>query len=147
MLGFLALLALASAQEAWDASLVLHSQEVADLYDARCLDGSRGGFYFRPASSPSAATKWKLHFMGGGWCSGDRDCLSRSKSLLGSSTFWTPTLSKLWPPEFAGFYGLMGANSTAVNPFGGAEAELRRGAHPCPRRPLSRRPLPPCRRF
>jgi hypothetical protein len=118
-----ALLALAAAaavaaQESWDATLVLHSDATAAQFNARCLDGSKGGFYFRPASSPSAATKWKFHFMGGGWCDTPASCFYRSKSLLGSSSFWPPTLSKLWPPEFAGFYGLMSANDTSVNPFG-----------------------------
>jgi hypothetical protein len=84
---------------------------------AVCHDeGSRGGYYFRPASSPSAKTKWKFHFMGGGWCNDEASCVYRSKSLLGSSKPWTQQLSKLWAPEFAGFYGLMDANTT--NPFG-----------------------------
>ena len=33
---------------------------------AKCLDGSPGGYYYRKASNPAAATKWKFHFMGGG---------------------------------------------------------------------------------
>lgn len=79
-------------------------------------EGSRGGYYFRPASSPSAKTKWKFHFMGGGWCKDEAGCVSRSKILLGSSKLWTAQLSQLWAPEYAGFYGLMDANAT--NPFG-----------------------------
>jgi hypothetical protein len=54
--------------------------------------------------------------MGGGWCNDEASCLSRSKILLGSSKPWTPQLSKLWAPMYAGFYGLMDANET--NPFG-----------------------------
>lgn len=115
----LTLLAHAEGQVApWDASLVLHSDATRDKFNALCLDGSNGGFYFRPASSPSAATKWKFHFQGGGWCANELSCYQRSQSLLGSSKYWTPTLSKLWEPELAGFYGLMGANDTSVNPFG-----------------------------
>ena len=117
LLALTALVALADAQ-AWDATLVLHSNATRDLFSARCLDGTNGGFYYRPASSPSAATKWKIHFMGGGWCASPTECYARSNSLLGSSSFWTPQLSKLWPSEYAGFYGLMGANETSVNPFG-----------------------------
>ena len=49
-------------------------------------------------------------------CNDEASCVWRSKILLGSSTQWTPQLSKLWAPEFAGFYGLMDANAT--NPFG-----------------------------
>lgn len=86
------------------------------MSDVRHDEGSRGGYYFRPASSASAKTKWKFHFMGGGWCNDEASCVSRSKMLLGSSKPWTQQLSKLWAPEFAGFYGLMDANAT--NPFG-----------------------------
>jgi hypothetical protein len=32
---------------------------------AKCLDGSPGGYYYRKASTPAGATKWKFHFMGG----------------------------------------------------------------------------------
>ena len=110
---------LAAGQTApWDATLHLHDPATAAQFNAKCLDGSRGGFYFRGASSPSAATKWKFHFQGGGWCFKDNDCVGRSKTLLGSSSFWTPTLSALWAPEGAGFYGLMAANDTSLNPFG-----------------------------
>jgi hypothetical protein len=54
----------ALAQESWDATLFLHSDATAARLNAYCLDGSKGGFYFRPASSPTAATKWKFHFQG-----------------------------------------------------------------------------------
>jgi hypothetical protein len=108
----------AAAIESWDAALYLHSDATAARLNAYCLDGSKGGFYFRPASSPATATKWKFHFQGGGWCDSPASCYERSQSLLGSSSYWTPTLSQLWKPEGAGFYGLMGANDTSVNPFG-----------------------------
>ena len=112
------LFAAVSAQAGpWDAALVLHSNETASSLAAYCLDGSKGGFYYRAATSPSAKTKWKIHFMGGGWCNSERDCLSRSNSLLGSSQYWTPWLSNLWGNS-AGFYGLMSLNATSVNPFG-----------------------------
>lgn len=104
---------------AWDATLSLHAPATIAKFNARCLDGSPGGYYFRPAANPSAATKWKFHFMGGGWCQSAENCLERSKSLLGSSTYWTPSLSALWGNN-AGFYGLMAANnaSNEYNPFG-----------------------------
>ncbi len=48
----------------WDAVLHKHSNATRDAFNARCLDGTNGAFYFRAASSPEAATKWKLHFQG-----------------------------------------------------------------------------------
>jgi len=101
----------------WDAKLYLHSDATAAQFNARCLDGSKGGFYFRPASSAAAQTKWKLHFCGGGWETSPGGLLSRSKSQLGSSSFFTPWLSSFLSPN-AGFYGLMSANDTDVNIVG-----------------------------
>jgi len=57
---------------------------------AQCLDGSPGGFYFSPGSG-SGANNWLIHTQGGGWCVNDNDCLGRSKTALGSSTFWSST--------------------------------------------------------
>ncbi len=34
--------------------------------EARCMDGSRFGYYFRPASSASSAKKWVIELQGGG---------------------------------------------------------------------------------
>ena len=65
---FLFLLAGAAAPaEPWDAVLHLHSNATRDAYNARCLDGSNGAYYFRPARSAAAATKWKIHFQGVRW--------------------------------------------------------------------------------
>lgn len=118
MLLLLSLLSAAAAQESWDALLHLHSDATAARLNAYCLDGTKGGYYFRPASSAAAKNKYKIHFMGGGWCSSPVSCYQRSLSLLGSSSYWTPTLSTLWQPEGAGFYGLMSQNDTSINPFG-----------------------------
>ena len=107
----------ATAQASWDAALHLHDPATAAQFNAYCLDGSRVCYYYRGASSSAASTKWKFHFMGGGWCFDGSSCVGRSKTLLGSSSYWTPTLSALWSAN-AGFYGLMSANDTAVNPFG-----------------------------
>ena len=59
-----ALAALAAPPAPWDAVLHLHSNATRDALNARCLDGSNGGFWFRPAQTPGAATKWKIHFQG-----------------------------------------------------------------------------------
>ena len=58
---------------------------------AVCLDGSPGGFYWRPATDPAHANDWLFHFKGAGWCYDEADCLSRSKMGFGSSKFWTNT--------------------------------------------------------
>lgn len=60
---FAALLSLAAATAgaaSWDADLVLHTPDTVAKFNARCLDGSPGGFYYRAASSKPAATKWKV---------------------------------------------------------------------------------------
>ena len=106
----------------WDADLHLHGTDTIERFNARCLDGSPGGFYYRAASNPSANTKWKFHFMGGGWCYDAGSCLQRSEGLLGSSKTWTPKLSNLWGNN-AAFYGLMSASVNQTggdvgNPFG-----------------------------
>lgn len=105
-------------QASWDATLHLHDAGTAANLNAYCLDGSRGGFYYRPASSAESATKWKFHFQGGGWSASVSSSYYRAQSILGSSATWTPTLSRFWLPEGAGFYGLMAANDTSINYFG-----------------------------
>jgi len=108
---FCAAAALAAAAQqplaAWDAALHLHDEATSARFQARCLDGSRAGFYYRPGNP----AKWKFHFQGGGWCVSPSDCRGRSRSLLGSSASWPPALSSLWGNN-AGFYGLMDSNST-----------------------------------
>jgi len=95
--------------------LHLHDTATAELYNAYCLDGTKGGFYYRAASSSAAITKWKFHFSGGGWAFTEQSLLSRSTTLLGSSSTWSQYLSQLWAPEYAGFYGLMGVNDTTTS--------------------------------
>jgi hypothetical protein len=105
---------LAAAQGGpWDARLFLHSDATATALNAACLDGSKGGFYYRPAFSPAARNKWKLHFMGGGWAFTPEELLSRSRGLTGSSRTWQP-----WLGTFFGFFGLDSLNDTSVNIVG-----------------------------
>lgn len=54
--------------------------------NARCLDNSVAGYYFKEASSPINATKWHITLEGGGECVTQRSCTARSKTELGSST-------------------------------------------------------------
>ena len=102
----------------WDAVLHLHSNATRDALNARCLDGSNGGFWFRPAKSAAAATKWKVHFQGGAWCTTPVACADRAKWFLGGSKWFPPLLSTFWHPEYAGFSGLMGLNDTTVSVTG-----------------------------
>jgi hypothetical protein len=115
---FLALPVVSQSAGPWDASLIFHSESLASELNAYCLDGSRGGMYVRRATSDAGRTKFKIHFQGGGWATTPASLLSRSQSILGSSSTWTPYLSSFWPPEYAGFSGLMGLNDTSVSPFG-----------------------------
>jgi hypothetical protein len=59
----------------------------ADQSDAKCLDGSPGAYYFRPGDG-SGKNKWFIHHEGGGWCTNLDECVNRSKTSLGSSTFY-----------------------------------------------------------
>lgn len=69
--------------------------------DARCLDGSMAGYYFRKGS----VNKYLVFFQGGGWCYDSncgnpsvagtiQDCKFRSRERLGSSRKWPS--SSLW---------------------------------------------------
>ena len=57
-----------------------------------CLDGSPPGYYIREGTG-SGADKWILHQEGGGWCFTTEDCYNRSKTDLGSSKGWPPSVS------------------------------------------------------
>ena len=59
---------------------------------ARCLDGSSAGYYYRAAAAANS-TLWVVYMEGGGACYSYADCLARSKTDLGSSARWSPTLS------------------------------------------------------
>jgi O-palmitoleoyl-L-serine hydrolase len=82
-----ALLALSSLAAATNvvppnnATLVL-LEDAAKSLGAVCLDGSPAAYYIRKEAE---TTKFYVHQEGGGWCSSDEDCLSRSHGSLGSS--------------------------------------------------------------
>lgn len=56
---------------------------------AVCLDGSTPAYEFEQGSG-SGQNNWIVHLQGGGWCGNDADCLSRSTTALGSSTYMSP---------------------------------------------------------
>ncbi|CAI5520677.1 unnamed protein product [Closterium sp. Naga37s-1] len=53
-------------------------------YNAKCLDGSPPGYYFRPGFR-NGASSWHIHLPPGGWCSSLSACANRSTTFLGSS--------------------------------------------------------------
>jgi hypothetical protein len=52
---------------------------------AQCLDGGPGAVYVRPPLTPAGATRFKIFFQGGGWCTSHEDCYARSRTDLGST--------------------------------------------------------------
>jgi len=62
----------------------INLNETADDNGAVCLDGSTGIYYFK-AGSKTNSTKWIIHFMAGGICMTDEECLWRTTTYMGSS--------------------------------------------------------------
>jgi hypothetical protein len=62
--------------------------ELAEYPYARCLDGSRAGYYVRTATSAATADSWLFLLNGGGFCATREDCTARSTTDLGSSASW-----------------------------------------------------------
>jgi hypothetical protein len=55
--------------------------------EARCLDGSFPGVFYRPASTDSPnQDKWHIHFEGGGWSFSSESLVQRSGTIHGSSS-------------------------------------------------------------
>jgi len=86
-------------------------QMLAPESGALCLDGTPGGFYFRPGDGDGSSS-WLVHFEGGGWCISDEDCLARSKTDIGSSKNWP---SRGLPSMDGGAHGILSNNPT-INP-------------------------------
>ena len=79
---------------------------------ALCLDGSAGGFYFRPGQGAASST-WVIELEGGGWCTSLSDCQSRAATDIGSSKSWPATGC---PGMDGGSNGMLSSNC-AVNPL------------------------------
>eukprot|EP00656_Telonema_subtile_P039862 TRINITY_DN44948_c0_g1_i2.p1 TRINITY_DN44948_c0_g1~~TRINITY_DN44948_c0_g1_i2.p1 ORF type:complete len:387 (+),score=77.55 TRINITY_DN44948_c0_g1_i2:178-1338(+) len=73
-----------------DLTRVLLSESVAASTGARCLDGTPAGYYIHQPSEPSSSFVFFLE--GGGLCLTPFDCLKRSRTSLGSSKDWAPTM-------------------------------------------------------
>lgn len=89
-----------SARPVWNAA-ALRLFQMKSYPDARCLDGSMAGYYFRRGT----ANKYLIFLEGGGWCYDSNcvaptrmgtllDCRRRAKSNLGSSSFWPQLYDK-----------------------------------------------------
>jgi len=61
---------------------------------ATCLDGSPARYYVRPGQG-AGANKFYLHQQGGGFCTNLEDCVSRSRTNLGSTS---PNVPDAWGP-------------------------------------------------
>jgi hypothetical protein len=87
--------------------------EAAAKAGAVCLDGSPGGYYWRPGTGADA-NKFLLVFNGGGWCvggtteAGKQACADRATGKLGSSKSWSPSLHE-------DVHGMTNTNCT-INP-------------------------------
>jgi len=88
----------------------LFSEEVADDYGAKCLDGTAAGYYLRDVAG---SKDWVFFLQGGGLCIDIVDCLARAKSHLGSS--------KNWSAAYDDQSNVLNSNS-AENPFAGFNA-------------------------
>ena len=98
--------------------LTLLPQDAGVLSPAT-LDGSPYGIYYKPSQS-GTSTKWTVSIEGGGWCYDEASCLSRSKTALGTSKAWPPTMPFSLDPAGTHFrpweMGCMNAlNSTTLD--------------------------------
>lgn len=85
------------------------SGNITKLYEAAargavCLDGTPAAFYYAPGDPE----RFYVHQEGGGWCYQNDDCLSRSKTRLGSSSSYAPSM---------GFNGGYFSNDPSINPL------------------------------
>jgi len=69
--------------------------------DARCMDGSPGGFYHRPAAALATATKWVISLPAGGSCDSERSCGWSKGGPLSSSNFFPSAVTRMDGPASA----------------------------------------------
>lgn len=82
----------------------------SEYANARCLDGSPYGYYIDRSITNSS--KWIFFLQGGGLCVEPVDCISRSKTSLGSSLHW----SDVWNVGSDGGGDILSSNPS-VNPY------------------------------
>ena len=67
--------------------------DATEYPNSKCLDGTPYGLYFRPSPTTASAmdkSRWMIVLNGGGLCTHESDCTSRSKTDLGSSNAFAP---------------------------------------------------------
>jgi len=69
-----------------------HLRLLQDQTQARCMDGSPSGYWFRNGSG-NDRDKFLLVFIGAGWCRNAAECLARAAGGAGSSKSWYPTVT------------------------------------------------------
>ncbi|CAI5528522.1 unnamed protein product, partial [Closterium sp. Naga37s-1] len=73
---------------------------------------SAARYYFR-AGTGGGKRMWNINLPGGGWCRTAAECVARSNTFLGSSTFYPQVPTRIPPfPRFAGFL----SSNSSVNP-------------------------------
>ena len=83
----LAVLLASSALSTHPANATQPLQLLTDYPQARCMDGTPGGFYFHGSRLGAAQTKWVLTLQGGGECVSAK-CTAKAASALGSSRYF-----------------------------------------------------------
>ena len=92
--------AMISATDASDGSFMIPPPSISryppmnlvkltEYVGAQCLDGTPGAYYLRTVPG---STDWMFYFEGGGWCYSETDCLMRSRTNLGTSKAYPPTM-------------------------------------------------------
>eukprot|EP01040_Poterioochromonas_malhamensis_P023879 gene23879-29402_t len=111
-------LAICNARDVWK----LHKLNSTKYPNAKCIDGSPGGFYYLPGYGDGKDKFITMH-QGGAWCTDYLNCYYRgSYSETGSSSKWDETancsISKDYIP--CGIYygdGGIGSSDPLVNPI------------------------------
>lgn len=64
------------------------------LVGSQCLDGTQAGFYYgSPNTKDNTSDTWVIFLQGGGHCCDKESCLQRANSSLGSSNYWSQTMT------------------------------------------------------
>ena len=65
-----------------------------EKYDeARCMDGTKSGYYYQASSQSSESKKWVLYLFGGGECDNMYSCQYQLNTSLGSSNYFAANYS------------------------------------------------------
>eukprot|EP00039_Didymoeca_costata_P019664 m.338438 g.338438 ORF g.338438 m.338438 type:complete len:399 (-) comp18422_c0_seq1:95-1291(-) len=85
LLHLLCLAVLITISETTWLQKVLFPDDVADKYEAKCLDGTPAGYFI---STNDDSNGWVIYLQGGGVCVTAKDCKERTYDSQGSSLYW-----------------------------------------------------------